>query len=43
MIKRMRARFQGLCCRSGARINVGDEIMYDTVTRQAWITIDNDR
>jgi hypothetical protein len=43
MIKRMRARFKGLCCRSGACINIGDEIMYDTVTRQAWITVDNDR
>ncbi len=28
---------------SGACINVGYEIMYDTVTRQAWITVDNDR
>jgi hypothetical protein len=43
MIKRMKARFKGVCGRSGARINIGDEIMYDTVTRQAWITVDNDR
>jgi hypothetical protein len=43
MVKRMKARFKGVCCRSGALINVGDEIMFNTVTRQAWITVDNDR
>jgi hypothetical protein len=43
MIKRMKACFKGICCHSGASINVGDEIMFNTVTRQAWITVDNDR
>lgn len=43
MIKRMKARFKGVCCRSGASINVGDEIMFNTVTREAWITVDKDR
>lgn len=43
MIKRMKARFKGVCCRSGALINVGDEIMFNTVTHQAWITVDNDK
>lgn len=43
MIKRIKARFKGVCCHSGASINVGDEIMYDTLTRQAWITVDNDK
>lgn len=43
MIKRMRARFKGVCCRTRALINVGDEIMFNTVTREAWITVDNDR
>jgi len=42
MIKKMRARFKGICCRSGAVINIGDEIMFNTVSRQAWITVDND-
>lgn len=42
MIKRMKARFKGVCCRSGALINIGDEIMFNTVTREAWITVDND-
>lgn len=43
MIKRMKARFKGVCCKSGALINIGDEIMFDTVTREAWITVDNDK
>lgn len=42
MIKKMKARFKGFCCHTGALINVGDEIMFNTVTREAWITVDND-
>lgn len=43
MIKKMKARFKGVCCRTGVLINVGDEIMFNTVTREAWITVDNDK
>ena len=39
----MKARFKGICCRSGASINVGDEIMYNMYTKQAWITVDDDK
>jgi hypothetical protein len=38
MIKTMFAKFPGKCCRTGAPISPGDEIHFDTFTRQAWIT-----
>lgn len=37
MIKTMKARYQGRDAITGYRINPGDEIKYDTVTRRAWI------
>ena len=37
MIKTMQARYAGFDSRTGARINPGDEIQFDTVTRRAWI------
>lgn len=36
-IKSMRAKYPGHCSRSGARINPGDDIKFDTVTRRAWL------
>lgn len=38
MQKIMRAKYPGKCAISGARINVGDEITFDTVTRKAWFS-----
>lgn len=43
MIKTMLAKFPGKCCRTGAPIRPGDEIKYDTFTRQAWITDEDDQ
>ena len=37
MIKTMTARYPGKDAITGHRINPGDEIRYDTVTRKAWI------
>ena len=37
MIKTMQARYSGRDAITGARINPGDEIKYDTITRRAWI------
>jgi hypothetical protein len=39
----MKAKFKGICCRTGAIINVGDIIVYDSVSRKAWLTVDIDR
>jgi len=36
-IKSMRAKYPGRCAQSGARINPGDDIKFDTVTRRAWL------
>jgi len=38
MQKVMTAKFRGTCSHSGARINPGDQITFDTVTRKAWFT-----
>ena len=37
MIKTMQARYPGRDAITGARINPGDEIQFDTITRRAWI------
>lgn len=37
MQKIMRAKHPGKCAISGARINIGDDITYDTATRRAWL------
>ena len=37
MIKTMKARYPGFDSITGHKINPGDEIKYDTVTRKAWI------
>lgn len=42
MQKLMRAKFAGTCSRTGARINKGDEIIFDTITRTAYITNEDD-
>jgi hypothetical protein len=39
----MKAKFKGICCKTGAIINVGDIIVYDSVSRKAWLTVDDDR
>jgi hypothetical protein len=39
----MTAKFKGICCKTEAIINVGDIIVYDSVTRKAWLTVDEDR
>lgn len=38
MQKVMTAKYPGKCAISGARINPGDEITFDTITRKAWFT-----
>ena len=43
MIKTMLAKYPGKCCRTGAPIRPGDEIHFDTFTRQAWITDEDDQ
>ena len=42
MIKIMLAKYKGTCSRTGAAIRPGDEIAYDTDTRRAWITDEDD-
>lgn len=37
MIKSMFAKYAGVCSVSGASINPGDSIRYDTVSRKAWL------
>ena len=37
MQKTMLAKYSGTCAISGARINPGDEIVYDTVAKRAFI------
>jgi hypothetical protein len=39
----MKAKYKGICCKTGAIINVGDIIMYNSATRKAWLTVDEDR
>jgi hypothetical protein len=39
----MKARYKGICCKTGAIINVGDIIVYNRATRKAWLTVDEDR
>lgn len=41
-IKTMLAKYKGTCARTGAPIRPGDEIQYDTATRKAWITDEDD-
>lgn len=43
MIKKLTAKYKGRDARTGATINPGDEILFDTITRRAWITADVDR
>lgn len=43
MHKTMLAKYKGIDARTGAPIRPGDQIVFDTVTRQAWITDDDDR
>jgi hypothetical protein len=43
MLKTMKAKFKGICCKTGAPINVGDIVVYDTVSRKVWLTVDIDR
>ena len=38
MQKSITAKFPGKCAISGARINKGDHIVFDTVTRKAWFS-----
>jgi hypothetical protein len=38
MQKVMTAKYRGKCSISGAPINPGDQITFDTVTRKAWFT-----
>jgi hypothetical protein len=37
-IKTMIAKYKGIDARTGGPIRPGDEIQFDTVTRKAWIT-----
>ena len=39
----MKAKYKGICCKTGAPINVGDIVVYDTVSRKVWLTVDIDR
>ena len=39
----MKAKYKGICCKTGAPINVGDIVVYDTVSRKVWLTVDDDR
>lgn len=43
MIKIMIAKYKGIDARTGHPIRPGDEIAYDTVTRTAWITDEDER
>ena len=42
-IKTMIAKYPGRDARTGGPIRPGDEIQYDTATRRAWITDEDDR
>jgi hypothetical protein len=42
MVKTMTAKYTGRCSRSGARINPGDVIEYDTATKRASLQPDSD-
>jgi hypothetical protein len=42
MIKIMIAKYKGIDARTGQPIRPGDEIAFDTDTRKAWITDDDD-
>lgn len=37
MIKTMNAKYAGKCSVSGASINVGDSVKYDSVSRKVWL------
>jgi len=43
MLKTMRAKYPGKCSRSGARINPGDFILFNTASRTAELQPDADR
>jgi hypothetical protein len=43
MIKKMQAKYPGKCSLSGARINPGDFILYNTDTKRAELEPDADR
>ena len=43
MLKTMRAKYPGKCSRSGAGINPGDFIIYNTATKKAELEPDADR
>ena len=38
MIKTITAKYRGRCAVSGAEINPGDEVQFDTVTRKTWLS-----
>jgi hypothetical protein len=38
MLKTMNAKYRGICAITGARINPGDLITYDTVSKRAWFS-----
>jgi hypothetical protein len=42
-IKTMYAKYKCTCSRTGAPICAGDQIQFDTDTRKAWITDEDDR
>jgi len=37
MQKSMFAKYPGRCARTGQRINRGDQVIFDTATRQIWL------
>lgn len=37
MIKTITAKYKGRCAISGAQINPGDEVQFDTITRKTWL------
>ena len=43
MIKTMFAKYKGICARTGMPIFPGDQIQFDTETRAAWITDEDER
>lgn len=43
MIKTMFAKYKGICARTGVPIFPGDQIQFDTETRAAWITDEDER
>ena len=43
MLKTMRAKYPGKCTRSGARINPGDFVIYNTANKTAELEPDADR